>query len=139
MSKRRYIVTHTGNFAVKPAKIVFDSRYKCKFENELEAHDYYEGLDLEDSETRIYLLSPEITNMEFVRLINLSIEIAAPGSSYYTDAGTRARSTLKKIGELSGIANTAVEKLIEGYYKSILEDESFFKPAPKYPIRRGTK
>lgn len=96
----RFIVVYTFNYAVEPFKVVFDSSLKT-FEG-MDARVVAELFDrqpAEDSETRVFRLSSNITNDKFLYALNNGMEIVTIRQEriYEAAAKNRRRNKTSKV------------------------------------------
>lgn len=134
---RRWLVTHSPNYACTAAKVAYDSSQESKFKDFREAYNHFSNLPVEDESTRIWLVGSELSNEDFLKSLNGAMEIATDISTYYSDSGVRARKTIEAIDQLllPGGLDKEVQNLIDLFYEEVEALEKELEISPKFPIR----
>lgn len=125
----REVVVYTPNYAIHPFKVVYDSTVAGKFQDAQAAYKYYKNRKAEDEDVKIFHVDDGYSNVELLMMLNKTMEIATPGSMYYTDRGIIAQRFMERVKD---------DELWNEYEKKIkeLEDTHDYKPKPWAKIKR---
>jgi len=121
----RHLVIYTPNYGVAPYKVVYDSSRNTNkktsgVETAQRKYRTYDKRPAEDSETRMFIVYPGLTNDEVLKVFNYIMEIAGPGTMFWTDIGINARKAVDNMREV-----------IDNYDGKVRDIKKYHKYKPK--------
>jgi len=81
----RFVVVYTSNYAIKPFKVVYDSRYTAytsRYGSEMECALTYREKPAEDSNTQLFTVESNVSNEELLKVLNGTMELWIPSGSF---------------------------------------------------------